>query len=1091
MSKFITNKDKLLSEVVKNILPTTDNLRFLVGYFYFSGFHNLVDKLKNKDLKVLIGMDVEKGLSKKARQYFEYSEDSNKSRKEIKENYYDNFVKFYNNDNFFDSKEKVEAFKVYLKKIKEGSLKIKKTQNPNHAKLYLFKKLEGHNENGEYPGVFITGSSNLSYSGLVDQGEINVQIREKESYKEASELFEKLWEKSVPIVDEKRLDEFQEKVMDRIWFGKYPDPYLMYIRTLDEYFSIDDIDIKFPSEITEGKYFNYKYQTDAIKEAKKSLNQHNGVILADVVGLGKSIIASTVAHLSGLETIIICPPHLKPQWKEYMNQFKVPQRNIYSTDIRKINEALEDYEDKENEKLVIVDEAHRFRNQESSSYQALHELCQGNKVILLTATPFNNRPGDLYSMIKLFQVPGNSTLQSVNNLSYSFRKIIKKYKKIERRKKEGKGSEKEVQAELDDISRKIRLIIEPVIIRRSRIDLKKVKRWKEDLENMDINLQTPEPPTILKYDLDVVREIYLKTLKELASKEKGEKGGYKATRYMPLAYVKEEHLDAVQDQFGEERIDVVAQKNVAGFMKRLLVRRFESSIPAFYSTLDNIIASAERVKNWYNFHQKVPVFKKGDVPDLSKEIIQEWDEKEIENYFQNIDPEKEYSEEIEKGMHLVNVKYIDDDFMEDLEEDITLLRNIKKRWKEKINSDPKFKFFKDHIEKRLKENPDRKIVIFSEFADTIDYLYERLKDDFRVMKHKGSTSTKSKKKKIKKNFDASLSEKKQADKYDVLLTTDSLSEGYNLHRAGIIYNYDIPYNPTRVIQRIGRINRVDKKTFDKIYVYNFFPSLIGEKETRTKQISTLKMEMVHSLLGEDVQALTPEEEVESVFHKQYQDVIDNEEQESWDAKYREKLERVKQKNPELYKKAKEIAPRTKIKRTKKFDQEGVIVFARKGEEYKFLLAEGDSREDHKVLTPQEGLNIIKATKKEGAKKLSSDFDDIYQPLLDSLFYKSTETPKSKNVQQVLNDLDYLIKNTSNNKEYLRDLKIVVKDLDNLTKGHLKKIKKIEIDKENPEKAVERIREIVKPSYISSSLKASQKVKEAPEQLIFAQEINKE
>ena len=1089
MSKFITNKEKLLSEVVKNILPTTDNLRFLVGYFYFSGFHNLVDELKDKDVKVLIGMDIEKNLTQKARQYFEHSENNNKSRKKIKEDYYNNFVQFYNNDNFFDSKDKVEAFKVYLRKIRNGSLEIRKTQDPNHAKLYLFEKVEGHNENGEYPGVFITGSSNLSYSGLVNQGEINVQMRGAEDYEKASDLFENLWEKSVPVVDEERLDEFQEKVIDRIWFGKYPDPYLMYIRTLDEYFAIESGDVRLPSEITEEKYFNYKYQTDAIKEAKKSLDQHSGVILADVVGLGKSIIASAVAHLSGLEVVIICPPHLKPQWEEYMNDFRVPQRRIFSTDVRKINEALEHYRGKGSEKLVIVDEAHRFRNQDSSSYQALHELCQGNKVMLLTATPFNNRPGDIYAMLKLFQIPGNSSLKSVGSLSHEFRKIIKKYKRVEKWRREGKETERQIEAELDYISRKMRVVIEPVVIRRSRIDLQKVKRWREDLEDLDINLQTPEPPTLLKYDLEDVEEIYLKTLEELVPKDDGGRG-YNATRYMPLGYVKEEFLEIVQQQFGEERIDVVAQKNIASFMRRLLVRRFESSIPAFYSTLDSIISSAERIKDWHDHHKKIPVFKKGDIPDLSKEIVEDWNEDEVEAYFENIDPEQEYSDQIEKGMHLVDVKYIGDDFIKDLKRDIELLKNIKKRWEEKINIDPKLRFFKTHIKERLDENPDRKIVIFSEFADTIDYLYDCLSKDFRVFKHKGSTSTKSKKKKIKKNFDASLSKEKQSDDYDVLLTTDSLSEGYNLHRAGVIYNYDIPYNPTRVIQRIGRINRVDKKTFDKIYIYNFFPSLIGEKETRTRQISTLKMEMVHSLLGEDVQALTPDEEVDSVFHDQYQEVIDSEEQESWDAKYREKLERVKQKNPEVYKKAKEIAPRTKIRRGKTFDKEGILVFAKKGEEYKFLLAEDSSRENHEVLTPQEGLEIVKANKKEKAKRLGDNFDEIYQPLISNLFHHNIETPNSKSVQKVLTKIDFLIKNAKKSKEYLKDLKVVVEELDNLTEGHLKKIKRIEIEEDNIEKAVEKIKEIAKPEYIYSSLKASQKVKEAPEQLIFAQEINK-
>jgi superfamily II DNA/RNA helicase len=92
-----------------------------------------------------------------------------------------------------------------------------------------------------------------------------------------------------------------------------------------------------------------------------------------------------------------------------------------------------------------------------------------------------------------------------------------------------------------------------------------------------------------------------------------------------------------------------------------------------------------------------------------------------------------------------------------------------------------------------------------------------------------------------------------------------------LHRAGAIINYDIPYNPTRVIQRVGRINRINRKVFDELYIYNFFPTLTGELETRTKAISTLKMDLIHTLLGEDTKTLTSEEDLKNYFAKQYKE----------------------------------------------------------------------------------------------------------------------------------------------------------------------------------------------------------------------------
>ncbi len=1089
MSKFITNKNKLLKEVIESILPTSDNLRFLVGYFYFSGFHELVDGLKDKKIKVLIGMEIERQVLGKVRQYLELEDRQTISRQTQRENFYHNFVAFFNDTDFFDSKEKIKAFKIYLKKIKDGSLQIKKTRDPNHAKLYLFEKLPEYSEGKEYPGVLITGSSNLTYHGLLGRSEINVQLREKTSYKEAKKLFDKLWDSAIVLADKEHTKEFEKKVLQNIWYQKKPSPYLMYLRVLEEYFSFTDVSsLRLPSEMTKGKYLNLKYQIDAIKEGRQALRKHNGVIIADVVGLGKSIIASAIAHDTILETIIICPPHLKPQWKDYKYDFNL-QAKIYSTHYTKIEKALREHRFRKNnfQKLIIVDEAHRFKNEESLGYQALHELCQDNKVVLLTATPFNNEPQDIFAMIKLFQVPAKSTLQTVDNLSYRFQELAKKYKKVTREQREKTISQKELKEKIDNIAHRIRLMIESVVIRRSRIDLEKNKKWKEDLENMEINLQRPEPPELLEYDLGKISPIYSRTLTRIVP-EADKKQGYKASRYMPLAYVKDEFKERVQEEFGGERIDVVAQENVAGFMKRLLVRRFESSMPAFQITLENLISSAENVKRWYEYHHKIPIFKKGEVPDLSEDIINSWDEQELTQYFDSINPEEKYAKEVSKGMHLIKTKYMKKTFNKDLEADLTLLRSIRDTWQGEIESDPKLDYFKKNLKEKLEENPQRKIVVFSEFADTIEYLYQELTGGFKVMKYTGGQPTKTKKKQLRRNFDAGIPENEQSDKFDILLATDSISEGYSLHRAGVIYNYDIPYNPTRVIQRIGRLNRVDKKTFAHIYVYNFFPSAIGEKETRTKAISTLKMQMIHTLLGEDVQALTPDEEAKSVFYRQYKEVIDQEEQESWDTAYRQESENIKQVDKEAFEQAMAIPRRSKILRSKKFDKDGVVIFAEKGEEYKFMLAYGPDEKDQEILTPEEALQIFKAKKSEKSKNPSSSFDHIYQSMKKNLFTRKTDVPKSRSVAEAITQIEYLIDNSRSGQDYLEDLLTVARDLDGLSNGHIKQIKNIKVD--DPGQAISELKKIARPSYLQSIIRASQKVEEGDEKLILTQEISK-
>ncbi|MEA2013281.1 MAG: phospholipase D-like domain-containing protein [Verrucomicrobiota bacterium] len=201
-------------------------------------------------------------------------------------------VEIFNNTDYFDTEEKQEAFRIFINKIKDGSLEIGKTKNPNHAKLYLFEHKEEFNQNGINPGTMITGSSNLTRSGLRGQHEINVILRD--DYQEGKQIFDELWESSINIVNENNLDDFIANVEKKIWLDKLYKPYLFYIRMLSEYFSIKEpVGIVLPDEITKSKFFNLKYQIDAIKRSMEILQQHNGVLISDVVGLGKSIIAST------------------------------------------------------------------------------------------------------------------------------------------------------------------------------------------------------------------------------------------------------------------------------------------------------------------------------------------------------------------------------------------------------------------------------------------------------------------------------------------------------------------------------------------------------------------------------------------------------------------------------------------------------------------------------------------------------------------------------------------------------------------------------------------------------------------------------
>lgn len=385
-----------MSEIIQGILPKTDAVDILVGYFFFSGYYLLSQGLADKRLRILVGLDVDTNISKSIQVINTLSENK-LSLGQLRDKYYQEFVHLFNNSDFLDTEEKQKSFTLFYNKIKDGSLEIRKTEEPCHAKMYIFDYDDNHNEQGEDPGNVITGSSNLSYQGLEGRTEINVRLKDKQNHIDAKKIFNELWETSVPVVDQDTLPEWEDKVIKHIWYEKLYAPYLMYIRVLHEYFNIPSKDnILTPHDITEGRYTNLKYQTDAVQLALNAIENHNGVIIADVVGLGKSIIASTIARNLRLRTIIVAPPHLVRQWEVYKDEFGF-NASVFSAG--KIETALNHFKEiaRTGEQfLIIIDEAHRFRNEYIKDYSLLHDLCSNNKVELIPQCADVLRDSDNY-----------------------------------------------------------------------------------------------------------------------------------------------------------------------------------------------------------------------------------------------------------------------------------------------------------------------------------------------------------------------------------------------------------------------------------------------------------------------------------------------------------------------------------------------------------------------------------------------------------------------------------------------------------------------------------------------------------------------
>ncbi|MBO5673721.1 MAG: helicase [Paludibacteraceae bacterium] len=1079
MSYFLRNtQDDSLSRIINNLLPSkTKSMDFLVGYFYFSGLEEIYKNIEDKPMRILVGMDMDHDIVKKTAEFNMHTSTRIPSAKDIRDQFFHSLTQLFNETGYFESTKQAEAFEIYYKKIKEGTLEIRKTLEPSHAKMYIFDYKDELTENGQTPGSVITGSSNFTYSGFQSNNEINVRFHAKPEYDDAKEIFEELWADATVIVDKDRVEDFENGVLKHIWYEQTPTPYLLYLRVLYEYFHIDTTrPILTPNEITGGTFFNLKYQEDAVRLGIETIRKHNGAIIADVVGLGKSIIGATVARNLDLRTLIIAPPHLVKQWEDYSIAFGVRGTMVRSRGNMK--QILEDYRQMHNsgeEWLVVVDEAHGFRNEYIKDYAILHELCQGNKVLLLTATPFNNRPEDIYAMIKLFQIPSRSTLQTVSNLGAEFAHWIEVYKELRSKQRKRTIPESEAKIAIDRIGQHIRKMIEPLVIRRSRIDLEMIPAYKEDLKRQGIEFPKVLPPEEKKYDLGDLTGLYKYTLERICSREKinpksyidadvesddniletdvkvesameyeeGEESPkmFVAARYQPLSYYKRDPenykkiVKIIKDAGLDENLFFNSQRNLASFMRTLLVRRFESSQYAFKKSLDSMLSNCQIIKQWVDKLKCVPIYKKGNIPDVS-EMYESTDDGIISSTMGDM-----IKELTKKGMITIPCEYLQDKFYEDLQSDIDILTDLKERWaKVPEDNDPKLSTFIQILREQAQSEPNRKIVAFSQFADTVEYLGRKLEEaHLPVFAYTSAKANKSNKQTIAANFDAGLKPEAQENKYHILIATDAISEGYNLHRAGTIFNYDIPYNPTRVIQRVGRINRINKKVFDELYIYNYFPTEIGEKETRTKQISTTKMAMIHSIMGEDTHYLTTDAELNNYFVETYQKLLASTEHESWDTLYRTILDGVI--GTEDMKRALEIPKRSKIRRQTTFGESGVLVVAKRNDDFIFKFKAIDASDKVQTLEPKQAFEILSALQPEPAHKLSSTFYTHYDTILQDLAARSTKEDNQKSRREALQKVHILQQEHRLDNEYLQDLEAAIR-YDAMSGYYLREINRI-------------------------------------------------
>jgi superfamily II DNA or RNA helicase len=1074
LGTFITNHgNRDLKNRLQELIKVSTELKFLVGFFYFSGmkeFYETLKELYNEGrlsqghIKILVGLNVDKG------NYGLYEAAIKPKNKNEYLQTLINSIKTAFTSQELDKEEIYEQAKFFVKLLEEKIIIMKKTRDPNHSKLYLFKTNETTT-----PHLFITGSSNLTNAGLVSQDEFNVEIKDY-GFKEAEEYFDDLWEKSI---------ELSEDDVKRIAYTiknetalKNVDPFPAYVYLLKTYIETHKTKDTFEDLVKLMKRKNYEpysYQLEAVSQAIANCKSHNGTILADVVGLGKTVIACMVAKALGKRGMVITPPHLigtddkSTGWKKYLEDFELYNWEIFS--IGKLDKALRFIKEHDDIEVIIIDEAHRFRNENTLNYHYLKEICRGKTVILLTATPFNNKPSDIFALLKLFTIPKKSTIvfdedlesrfeeykNLFNKLSYiknyynssiekKKEKALNYYKKIFNKNNETIDINK-VKTKTKELAKHIRSILEPVVIRRNRLDL---KHYKEK-----IDLPEVKDPIEWFYELTKEQsEFYDEVISAFREEELG--GRFKGAIYIPIKYEKGIKDDDEPKLKEEENFLLTYQRNLYDFMRRLLVKRFESSFGSFY----------ESIKRFKSIHETALDFiEKTNKFILDRKLMEDLAEKdpdeileELEKYEQNL-KEQKTNAEYYKVYDLSKFKQ-KDKFIKDIQNDIKLFDEFLQKMEELklTQNDPKADRLIKGIEEFLKEG--RKVVIFTEYTDTARHLDRILKKHFKdkVLTAYGSIG-KTTFEEIAKNFDAQY--KHQEDKYKILLTTDKLSEGYNLNRAGAVINYDIPWNPVRVIQRVGRINRIGKKVYDEIYIVNFFPTEQGADIVRSRQIAQTKMFMIHSILGEDAKIFDPSEEPEaSKLYKRLNEYREDEE-ESFFTKIRDELSQIEENYPEVIKEIQNMPHR--VKTAKRSDKNELMVFIRKGKDL-FVGYKDYTEEDPRIVSFEEVYEKIKATPETERLKISKDFWDNYKVVLNKDEYTKNESKLRITERKAHNLLNGLLLENNDIEELKPFILALIKDIERystLSEYILQKIIKLEKYSDNIEKIKKELEEIKK------------------------------
>lgn len=837
MPTIYDNIEKDLLEGLKDALAVSQRGDFCVGYFNLRGWQKIadsVDKVKRRAgepaCRLIVGMHG--GGDKDVRRFYGTS-NSETTQKQVME-HKRRFAEALKRQvtlglpTYTDG----QSLKKLRTHLREGVLRVKfYGRDRLHAKLYL-----AHRDDKLNPITAFVGSSNLTFAGLQKQGELNVDVQEKDAAQKLANWFEARWgdDWCLDITDE------LAKILEESWAVCEPTPYEIYIKTAYE-LSREAIDGMGDFPVPESfRGDMLEFQEQAVSLAAQRLKLRGGVMISDVVGLGKTMVASAVAKTfqedqSG-NVLVICPPKLQEMWDSYMHKYEISGKTMSLAKVANLK-------NERRYRLVLLDESHNLRNRESKRHGQIADYVRANdsSAILLTATPYNKQFTDIANQLRLF-VREDEDLEirpekyiTDNGGARGFRAkhpgvLASSLAAFER------------SGEMDDWRDLMRLYM----VRRTRSHIKN-NYATFDKEKQRHYLLFPDgerrfyfperKPKTVKFAMregdpeDQYAKLYSQRIAD------GVIGDLALPRYGLGEYLLNEiEMPDAPDEKEKQVIENLnrAGKRLIGFARSGLFKRLESSGHAFMlSVRRHIVRNAVYLAALNKDGGELPI----------GELFGSVDEGIGEDDIEELLPEEKSGEPGELGELLDEGAKIYRTVAATMPQKYKWIKTsrFKEKLKEELLGDcrklmgvfelvPKWRPQQDRKLKELldlcrKTHGGEKLLIFTQFADTADYLHKALKDNGvqRIAKVTGGTGKDDLHDTVR-SFSPKSNDAESAGLTElrVLITTDTLSEGQNLQDAHIIVNFDLPWAIVRLIQRAGRVDRIGQESPD-ILCYCFLP----------------------------------------------------------------------------------------------------------------------------------------------------------------------------------------------------------------------------------------------------------------------------